>query len=165
VQRRPRAARWSEAFLPQRGDEMTRYVFQIATIILLAFGSSAFADTPIRIQDPAKYAQELFTNISPFKASEIAKKVAATIGKPEAAETIENGLKLLDGKKFDISKKVIDRDINGALHQIVYYADVENVGFLYFRLNFKITSTGWILANFNFKGETNELFPKDFVEP
>jgi hypothetical protein len=165
MQRRPHVGKWSEAFLPQRGDEMRRYVFQIATIILVAFGSPAFADTPIRIQDPAKYAQELFANISPFKASEIAKKVAATIGKPEAAETIENGLKLLDGKKFDISKKVIDRDINGALHQIVYYAYVENVGFLYFRLNFKITSTGWILANFNFKGETNELFPKDFVEP
>ena len=143
MQRRPHVAKWSEAFLPQqRGDEMRRYVFQIATIILVAFGSPAFADTPIRIQDPAKYAQELFANISPFKASEIAKKVAATIGKPEAAETIENGLKLLDGKKFDISKKVIDRDINGALHQIVYYAYVENVGFLYFRLNFKITSTG-----------------------
>jgi hypothetical protein len=27
-----------------------------------------------------------------------------------------------------------------------------------------MTSTGWILANFNFKSETNELFPKDFVE-
>jgi hypothetical protein len=165
VRRRPRAAKWSEAFPPQRGDEMRRYVFQIATIIFLAFGSPALADAPIRVQDPAKYSQELFSNISPFKASEIARKVAATIGKPEAAETIENGLKLLDGKKIDISRKVIDRDINGALHQIVYYAYVENLGFLYFRLNFKITSTGWILANFNFKSETNELFPKDFVEP
>jgi hypothetical protein len=164
MQRRPRAGKWSEAFLPQRGNEMTRYVFQIATIIFLTFGSSAFADTAIRVQDPAKFSQELFANISPLKASEIAKKVATTIGKPEAAETIENGLKLLDGKKIDISKKVIDRDINGALHQIVYYAYVENIGFLYFRLNFKITSTGWILANFN-KTETNELFPKDFVEP
>ncbi len=131
---------------------MRRYVFQIATIILVAFGSPAFADTPIRIQDPAKYAQELFANISPFKASEIAKKVAATIGKPEAAETIENGLKLLDGKKFDISKKVIDRDINGALHQIVYYAYVENVGFLYFRSEFQDNQHRLDLGEFQFQG-------------
>jgi hypothetical protein len=27
-----------------------------------------------------------------------------------------------------------------------------------------MTSTGWILANFSFKDETNELFPKDFTE-
>jgi hypothetical protein len=27
-----------------------------------------------------------------------------------------------------------------------------------------VTSTGWILANFNFKTETNELFPKDFID-
>jgi hypothetical protein len=27
------------------------------------------------------------------------------------------------------------------------------------------SSNGWILANFIFKTETNELFPKDFVEP
>jgi hypothetical protein len=140
-----------------------RYVAEIATIIFLTFVSGALADTAIRVQDPAKFSEDLFANISPFKASDIAKKVAATIGKPEAAETIENGLKLLDGKKIDIAKKVVDRDINGALHQIIYYAYVENIGFVY--LNFKITSTGWVLANLNFKTETNELFPKDFVGP
>jgi hypothetical protein len=144
---------------------MRRYVFQVATFIFLAFGTCAFADTAIRVQDPAKFSQDLFANVAPFKADEVAKRVAATIGKPEAIETIQNGLKGLDGKKIDAIKKVVDRDFNGALRQIIYYAYVENVGFVYFRLNFKITSTGWILANFNFKGETNELFPKDFVEP
>jgi hypothetical protein len=144
---------------------MIRYVLQIATIILLAGMSSAFADTAIRVQDPAKFSEELFANYSPFKAGEIARKVAVTIGKPEAAETIENGLKLLDGKKIDTFRKVVDRDIHGALRQIVYYAYVDNIGFVYFRLNFKVTSAGWVLANFNFKTETNELFPKDFVEP
>ena len=97
---------------------MIRYVLQIATIILLAGMSSAFADTAIRVQDPAKFSEELFANYSPFKAGEIARKVAVTIGKPEAAETIENGLKLLDGKKIDTFRKVVDRDIHGALRQI-----------------------------------------------
>jgi hypothetical protein len=52
----------------------------------------------------------------------------------------------------------------GALRQIVYYSYLEGLGFVYFRFNFKMTSTGWILANFSFKDETNELFPKDFTE-
>jgi hypothetical protein len=142
-----------------------RHLFRAALIVLIAFAGSAFADSAMRIQDPGKFCDDLFADISPFKSSQIAKKIAVAIGKPEATETMTNGLKLLDDKKIDFSKKVIDRDINNALRQIVYYAYVENIGFVYFRINFKMTSTGWILANFNFKSETNELFPKDFVEP
>jgi hypothetical protein len=73
-------------------------------------------------------------------------------------------MKLLESKKIDFAKKVIDKEFSNALRQIVYYAYVENIGFVYFRVNFKMTSTGWILASFNFKSETNEIFPKDFVE-
>jgi hypothetical protein len=142
-----------------------RHLFRAALIVLIAFAGSAFADSAMRIQDPGKFCDDLFADISPFKSGQIAKKIAVAIGKPEATETMTNGLKLLDDKKIDFSKKVIDRDINNALRQIVYYAYVENIGFVYFRINFKMTSTGWILANFNFKSETNELFPKDFVEP
>jgi hypothetical protein len=142
-----------------------RRLFQTAVVIFFAWMGPALADPIARVQDPAKFCDDLFANISPFKSAEIAKKVAAGIGKPEAAEALTNAMKLLDEKKIDFSKKVIDRDINNALRQIVYYAYVENIGFLYFRINFKMTSTGWILASFNFKMETNELFPKDFIEP
>jgi hypothetical protein len=141
-----------------------RYIFQITAAVLLALSSAFAADTAVRIQDPAKFSEDLFANISPFKAAEIAKKVSTTIGQPGASETMENAMKLLDGKKIDFAKMVLDRDFNGALRQIVHYAYVDGIGFLYFRLNFKMTSTGWILANFNFKTETNEIFPKDFVE-
>jgi hypothetical protein len=142
-----------------------RHLFRAVLIVLIASAGSAFADPAMRIQDPGKFCDDLFANISPFRSGDLAKKVAAAIGKPEATETMTNALKLLDDKKIDFSKKVIDRDINNALRQIVYYAYVENIGFVYFRVNFKMSSTGWILANFNFKSETNELFPKDFVEP
>ena len=73
-------------------------------------------------------------------------------------------LQTFEGKKFDFTKKAIDKDYNGALRQIVYYSYVEGLGFIYFRFNFKMTSTGSILAHFSFKDETNELFPKDFTE-
>lgn len=46
----------------------------------------------------------------------------------------------------------------------MYYAHVEDIGFVYFRYNFKMTGAGWRLVNFTFKEETNELFPKDFID-
>jgi len=142
-----------------------RRLFQTAIIIFFALTVSSLADSSARVQDPGKFCDDLFADISPFRSAEIAEKVAAAIGKPEAAEALTNGLKLLEGRKIDFAKKVIDKDFSNALRQIVYYAYVENIGFVYFRVNFKMTSTGWILANFNFKSETIELFPKDFVEP
>jgi len=59
---------------------------------------------------------------------------------------------------------VIDKDYNGGLRQIVYYSYHEGLGFVYFRFNFKMTSTGWILTNFSLKDETDELFPKGFTD-
>ena len=73
-------------------------------------------------------------------------------------------LKILEDKNFDFTKKVIDKDYNNALRQIVFYSHIKNLGFMYFRFNFKMTSTGWVLANFTLKDETNELFPRDFME-
>ena len=73
-------------------------------------------------------------------------------------------LKILEDKNFDFTKKVIDKDYSNALRQIVFYSYIKNLGFAYFRFNFKMTSTGWVLANFTFKDETNELFPRDFME-
>src|SRR5450432_2469346 len=103
-----------------------RHLFRALVIVFIAFTSSAFADTAMRIQDPGEFCEDLFANISPFKSGDIAKKVAAAIGKPEASETMANALKLLDGKQIDFAKKVIDKDFNNALRQIVYYAYVEN---------------------------------------
>jgi hypothetical protein len=140
-----------------------RHLFRVV-LVVIAFTNSAFADSFMRIQDPGKFCDDMFANISPFKSGDIAKKIATAIGKPDASETMANALKLLDGKQIDFAKKVIDKDFNGALRQIIYYAYVENLGFVYFRVNFKMSSTGWIMANFNFKSETNELFPKDFVD-
>jgi hypothetical protein len=75
---------------------------------------------------------------------------------------VQGALRVFDGKNFDFSKKVIDNEVGGALRQIIHYSYVEQVGFIYFRFNFKMTSKGWVLANFNFKSETNELLRKDF---
>jgi len=135
----------------------------LVTGLLLA--SPAFADAPIRIKEPEKYITDLFGNPPRINGADIAKTISASIGKPTAADGIEKALKVLDGKKVDVFKKALDNDFGGALRQIIFYSYVEDVGFVYFRFNFKLTSTGWLLANFSFKSEGEELFPKDFVTP
>lgn len=138
-------------------------LFRTAILVLLALTGFAVA-APVRIQDPARFCEDFFGTTAQFKSDEIAKRISTTVGKPESAEVLEKALKILDDRKIDYTKKVFDKDFDGGLRQIVYYTYVEELGFLYFRFNFKMTSTGWILAHFTFKSETNELFPKDFVE-
>ena len=138
-------------------------LFRTAILVLLALTGFAAA-APVRIQDPARFCDDFFGTTTQLKSEDIAKRISTTVGKPESAEILEKALKILDDRKIDYAKKVLDKDFDGALRQIVYYTYVEELGFLYFRFNFKMTSTGWILANFNFKSETNDLFPKDFVE-
>jgi hypothetical protein len=143
--------------------ELTMRAFHLALFAALAFTVPAFADTALRFQDPEKFISDLFGTPPRITATETAKTIAATIGKPSAAEALEKALKIFDGKKIETFNKVIDTDYGGVLRQVIYYAYVQDVGFIYFRFNFKMTGMGWLLANFTFKSETEELFPKDFV--
>lgn len=132
--------------------------------VMLALAVPASAAEPRRIPDLDKFCEEIAQTIFKHTRREAAELLANSMGKPEISGTLTNALQVFEGKNFDFTKKVFDKDYNGALHQIVYYAYVENLGFAYFRFNFKMTSSGWVLANFAFKDETNELFPKDFIE-
>jgi hypothetical protein len=137
--------------------------FCLALIATLAFTACASADGPLRIEDPEKFIVDIFGNPPRIVATEVAKTISVAIGKPGAAETLQGPLKIFEGKKIETLKKVIDNDFGGALRQIIYYAYVNDIGFVYFRFNFKLTGTGWLLANFTFKSENEELFPKDFI--
>ncbi len=133
-----------------------------AAILVLTIPASA-ADAR-RISDPDKFCEDVVQKIANKARREAVDLVANSIGKPESSGTLMNALQVFEGKNFDLTKKVLDKDYNGGLRQIVYYSYVENLGFTYFRCNFKMSSAGWILANFAFKDETTELFPKDFIE-
>jgi hypothetical protein len=137
--------------------------FCLALIATLALTAPAFADAPIRFQDPEKFAVGLFGTPPRINATQMAKTIAATVGKPSVADALEKPLSIFDGKKIEVFKKVVDNDYGGALRQIIYYVYLEDVAFFYFRFNFKMTGAGWMLSNFTFKSETEELFPKDFV--
>jgi len=136
-----------------------RIVF--AAILALALPASA---EPRRISDPDNFCEQVLQTISNKARREAVDLIANSIGKPDLSGTLMNALQIFEGKNFDFTKKVVDKDYSGGLRQIVYYSYIENLGFAYFRFNFKMTSGGWILANFTFKDETNELFPKDFTD-
>ena len=114
------------------------------------------------IDNPETFAADVVQTIANGAPNDAAGTISETIGQPAALSKIQSAFQAFNGKKFDFSKKVIDNDIGGALRQIVHYSYVEQLGFIYFRFNFKMTSKGWVLANFTFKSETDELLPKDF---
>jgi hypothetical protein len=138
-------------------------VWLFGLIAILLHSAIAIADAQ-RIDDPDKYANEVMALLSNNDVGAVSKKISDAVGKPSYAENLQGALSWLTGKKIDYTDKVIDNTFGKSLRQIVYYCFIENIGFVYFRFNFKMSSSGWILANFIFKTETNELFPKDFVD-
>ena len=114
------------------------------------------------IDNPEKFTADLVQTIANGAPDDAARTISEAIGQPAVLSKLQNAFQAFNGKKFDFSKKVIDNEIGGALRQIIHYSYVEQLGFIYFRFNFKMTSKGWVLANFSFKGETDELLPKDF---
>lgn len=134
---------------------MKQYFFTLLILCLLT--ASTFAAEAI--PDPEKFSTQIIDDLARGRISDVAKKITDVAGQPEQKAAFENSLKALAGKEIDYRKKVIDKDYAGALRQIVHYAYVPDIGFLYFRFNYKRTSAGWVLAHFNFMSEGNELFP------
>lgn len=134
------------------------------TIFFLLLAPVAVANPPI-VDDPDAFAARIIQLMASNKSVDAAKSIAVQVGKPELADNIGKALSILHDKKFDYTKKVIDKEYNGALRQIIYYAFIDGLNFVYFRFNYKMSSRGWVLANFFFKDEAQELFPKDIVSP
>jgi hypothetical protein len=136
----------------------------VLSLFALWLGVSIARADPQYVPDPDKYAADIMQLLAEKNVASASKMISDTIGKPSYADNLQNALNALTSKNIDYSGKVIDNTFGKSLRQIIYYSFVENIGFIYFRFNFKMSSHGWILANFIFKTETNELFPKDFVD-
>lgn len=132
--------------------------------VLICISVPALAAGFIPIEDPDAFSSDILTKLSTKRLAEAATLLVDHMAQPNAAEPLSNALRIFDGKSFNFSSKVIDKEYNNALRQIIYYSYVKDLGFFYFRLNFKASSAGWILTSFTFKAETNELFPKDFTD-
>ena len=139
----------------------TLLVIMFAGLLTL---SDAAAEEPISIPDPGKFAADTMQSLAANGTQNAPATIVTAIGRSSALDAFRLSLAPLDGKKYDFMQKVYEKDYDGALRQIVYYAHVGDIGFVYFRYNFKMTGAGWRLVNFTFKEETNELFPKDFID-
>jgi hypothetical protein len=139
-----------------------RNILTVAFALLLAWHAPLLAQTFRPTDNPEKFAADVVQTIANGASNDAAMTIIDAIGQPNLLSVLQGALRVFDGKKFDFSKKVIDNEFGGALRQIIHYSYVEQVGFIYFRFNFKMTSKGWVLANFTFKAEANELLPKDF---
>ena len=139
-----------------------RNILTVAFALLLAWHAPVLAQTWRPIDNPEKFAADVVQTIANSASKDAARTISEAVGQPAVLSPTQAALKIFDGTKFDFSKKVIDNEISGTLRQIIYYSYVKQLGFIYFRFNFKMTSTGWVLASFNFKSEQAELFPKDF---
>ena len=142
---------------------MVRKLVLCLLALWLAAPAAALAAPP-PVADPDKYAAHVMDLIKKNDMTAVAKMIADSIGRPTYADTIQDGLGVVTGKTIDYSDKVIDNTFGKSLRQIVYYTFIDQTGFVYYRFNFKMSSHGWILANFIFKSENNELFPKDFID-
>jgi|SRR5580700_3359019 hypothetical protein len=139
-----------------------RNILILAFVLLLAGHPPVLAQTFRSIDNPEQFAADLVKTIANGASNDAAKTVTEAVGQPAVFSQIQSALRVFDGKKFDFSKKVVDNEIGGALRQIIHYSYIEQLGFVYFRFNFKMTSKGWVLAHFTYKSESNELLPKDF---
>jgi hypothetical protein len=102
--------------------------------------------------------------LSNQKLAEVSEKIATEIGEEQQTSSIKSYLDVFKNNDFKITKQVIDKNYEGVLWQIMYYSYVDRIGFTYTRFNYKMSDRGWILANFSFKSEVNELFPPNFKD-
>ena len=130
-----------------------RNILTVAFALLPAWHAPLLAQTFRPTDNPEKFAADVVQTIANGASNDAAMTIIDAIGQPNLLSVLQGALRVFDGKKFDFSKKVIDNEIGGALRQIVHYSYVEQLGFIYFRFNFKMTSKGWVLANFSFKGD------------
>ena len=138
-------------------------ICSLGIAVWLAWQTSAVAQGPKPVE-PDRFSAGIVETVSKGALKEAAGSVADVVGQPTGAQNIQSALQVFEGKKFDFAKKVVDKELAGALRQIIYYSYVEKLGFAYFRFHYKMTSKGWILAHFMFKDETQGLLPQEFVE-
>ncbi len=144
---------------------MRRYLSILWFAVFLSGAGPSLADDPVLITNPEDFSATAMHDLASGKVADVATRIAEVVGRRDQATVLTDYMKPLEGKHANYYKKVVDKDFSGALRQIVHYAYMPEIGFVYFRFNFKQTGNGWILANFKFVSEVQELFPLAFESP
>lgn len=141
----------------------------IARVSLIAFAllfavCRADAGTAKIVDDMDATALAMSKAFSEDRVDDFVGMLADLIGTPEQKASLLNTFGVLKGKKAELIDKVVDKSYGTSLRQIVYFLPYSDYNFIYLRFNFKRTGKGWIMANFLYKNETQEIFPPGFVE-
>ena len=139
-----------------------RIVFAAMLVLVLP----ASAAEPHRISDPDKVCEEILHDMSNRALHEAVDLIANSLGRPQAATNLAQALQVLEGKNFDFIRKVVDKDYNGGLRQIVYHAYVESMGFIIvtFGSILRCLAAAGFWRTYAWKDESSELLPTDFVD-
>jgi hypothetical protein len=138
-------------------------VFLITIGLFFPVGIAAAGSAKI-IDDMDAVALTMSKAFSEDRLDEVAGMLTELVGIPEQKTSVQNSFGHFKGKRADLVDKVVDKTYGTSLRQIVYLLPYSDNSFLYLRFNFKRTGTGWILANFWYKTETQEIFPTGYVE-
>jgi len=136
----------------------------LVTVGLLFAAGTATAGEPKYIDDTDAVALAVSKAIGEDRLDDFATMLADLVGSPEQKTALQNSFGTFKGRKADLFDKVVDKSYGTSLRQIVYVLPYTDIDFLYLRFNFKRMGKGWIMANFLYKTETQEIFPPGFVE-
>jgi len=112
---------WKRDVSAQFTEKIMPSILRIVFAVILALALPASAAEPRRVSDPDKLCQDVMQDISNKARPEAVDLIVNSIGKLDFSTTLANALQIFEGKNFDFTKKVVDKDYNGGLRQIVYY--------------------------------------------
>jgi hypothetical protein len=123
----------------------------------------ANAGTTERFSEPSKIAEELTGVLAVGDAKLLAQRIVTIMGVQDQKASLEGAFGYIAGKKADYSEVVYDKWYGTSLRRIVSIASYSDLTFLYVRYTFKRTRDGWVLVNYDFKTETQDLFPQGYA--
>jgi hypothetical protein len=141
---------------------MLRYIVLVA-LLCGSMVPAAFAGSPEKFADTKEVADELSAYLAGGRTKQLSVRLAKLIGSPEQQINLENAFKLFEGKRADFSDVVFDKIYGTSLRKLVYLYPYSDLTFLYVRYTFKRMGDGWILSNYDFKTETQNLSPPDYL--
>jgi hypothetical protein len=120
---------------------------------------------PQFISDANATIEKLDGTISTGDTQGLTDALVVLMGIQEQKDSLASAFAYFKGKKPDVSDKVFDKTYGTSIRRIVTYHSYSDMTVLYARYTLKRFKQGWVLVNFDYKTETQQLFPPDYIGP
>ena len=141
---------------------------RIPTLILaalLALVPAAGRAEVTVVPDPDKWIEQALKDITEGRTDEFSRSFLTMIDKPEMYDNFSKQMATLARIRPSFVEKVSDVKYGTAIREVIYLALYERTQYAYFRFTVKKNVGGWLISNFDFKGEPAQAFPKGFLQP